>query len=109
MAALTYTRIALTGTPVTLTAADVAGDTLRPNQSGYLHVKNASASAVTVTVVTPGKTRFGVDEPDVTISVPAGAERVIGPFPDALVNTTDKAIRVNYSAVASVTRGAFYL
>lgn len=109
MAALSYARVKLSGTDHALTAADPAGDTIAPHERGFLHVVNGSASPVTVTVVTPGSTEFGVDQPDVDVVVAAGAASLVGPLSGSLVNKTDKAIRVSYSATASVTRAAAYI
>lgn len=109
MANLTYTKIATTGTALALTAADVAGDLLAPNDRGYLHVKNGSGVTVTVTVLVPGNTAYGQAQPDVPVSILAGAEKLIGPFPADLYDDTLGACKVTYSAVASVTRQALFI
>lgn len=106
MAALSYQRIALSGVGPTFAAASAGGDTVQGHPHGFIYVKNGSAGAVTVTIPTPGKTRFDVDEPDITVSVPASGERVIGPLDPALTDPTDKAVKITYSAVASVTVAA---
>ena len=106
MANLAYQRVELLGSAVTMSAASAGGDLIPGNGSGFLVVSNGSAASINVTVVTPGVTQFGVDQPDVVVAVPAGATRYIGPLRSDLVNSTDKAIRVNYSATASVTVAA---
>lgn len=107
MAALTYAQASLTGADPGFAAADAAGDVLPAHPNGFLVVRNDSAAAVTVTVVTPGKSRFGVaDEPDVTVSVPAGGERLIGPMERGLVTSDQGGVVIDYSAVTSVTRAA---
>lgn len=101
MALLTHQAPKLTGTAVTYAAASAGGDTLGRTTNGVLRVKNGGAGAVTVTVVTPGNTQYGQADPDIPVSVAAGAEVAIGPFPDSLA--VDGVISVTYSAVTSVT------
>ena len=101
MALLTHQAPKLSGTSITYAAASAGGDTLGRTASGVLRVKNGSAGAVTVTVVTPGNTQYGQADPDIPVVVAAGAEVAIGPFPDALA--VEGVISVTYSAVASVT------
>lgn len=101
MALLAHQAPKLTGTPVTYSAAAAGGDTMVHTTAGALRVKNASAGAVTVTVVTPGNTRYGQADPDIPVVVSAGTEVAIGPFPDALA--VEGILSVTYSAVASVT------
>lgn len=109
MANLAYKRITLGGLDPAHVAASAGGDTIPSSDTGYLSVKNGSASAVTVTVITPGLTVFGSAEPDLTVSVPAGGERLIGPMLPGLVDSTVNAVKVTYSAVASVTVSAITL
>lgn len=101
MALLTYQPPTLAGTPITYAAASADGDTMGRTAAGALRVKNGSAAAITVTVITPGNTQYGQADPDIPVSVAAGAEVAIGPFPDGLA--VDGVISVTYSAVASVT------
>lgn len=101
MALLTHQAPTLAGTAVTYAAAAAGGDTFGRTAAGVLRVKNGSASSVTVTVVTPGNTKYGQADPDVPVAVAAGAEVAIGPFSDALA--VDGVISVTYSAVTSVT------
>lgn len=101
MAVLAYQPPKLAGTTITYTAAAVGGDTFGLTGPGVLRVKNGSASPVTVTIITPGTTRYGQAEPDVPVVVAAGAEAAIGPFPGGLA--VDGVVSVTYSAVTSVT------
>lgn len=89
-------------------AAPTASDTV-PIGS-VLIVKNGSASAVTVTVVTPGNLATGDAFPDKTFSVAASGEAWIRVNLAAYRDTTDSAVaRVTFSAVASVTAAAVAL
>lgn len=107
MAVLTYVRPALTGTDPAPVAAGASGDVVPAHPAGFLQVTNGSASAVTVTIVTPGKSRFGVlDEPDLTVSVPASGTRLIGPLTADLADDVAGGVQFTYSASASVTVAA---
>lgn len=103
MAALTPTRAKLTGTSASYVAAGASGDTFDPGDNTILLVKNGSGSSITVTVATPGNTEYGQAEPDVTVTVAAGAEQAIGPFPASLADPTDGKVHVTYSSVTTVT------
>lgn len=98
----------------TYTAATLDGHAF-DNTGGktYLHVKNAGASPINVTIDVT-KTADGLAIPDLVVSVPNAEERIIGPFPELYeqVNGTlslSKAIHVNTSAQASVTYAAIKL
>ena len=102
MAALVKITTGLIGGKPTLAAA-AAGQTFVNTGRTLLQVKNASASAITVTIPSKEKCNMGFTH-DVTVSIPATEERIIGPF-----NTTrfGTSIALAYSAIASVTVGAF--
>ena len=86
-------------------AAAAGGDRIPfVDQSSYLHVKNGGASAITVTINSQKLCDQGFDH-DETVSVPAGGERMIGPFSDRF-RTSDGYVAFNYSAVTSVTVAA---
>lgn len=76
----------------------------------FIHVKNGSGGALTVTVVTPGTVvgSGGLAVADVAVSVPAGGERMIGPFPpDIYGNPADAGkVAITYSGVTSLTIAA---
>jgi hypothetical protein len=103
MALLTPQTAKITGTTVTYAAADAAGDTLAPSGRVCLHVRNGGTAAITATVTTPGNTRWGQSDPDIPVSVAAGAEAAIGPFPAELGDPATGLVGVSYSAAASVT------
>ena len=101
-----YQQAQVAGTAVDFTAADAAGDTVPPNSRGALMVRNGDTTAKTVTVVTPGNTRYGQADPDVPVTVAAGATALIGPFPQDLADPADGLVHVTYSAVTAVTVAA---
>lgn len=83
-------------------AADIAGSSFGNNGRRALHVKNASASPINVTI-TNQLTVDGLAVPNRVVAVPAGADRFIGPF-GANYNAADSSgVWVDYSAVATVT------
>lgn len=104
MALLTPTQAKVTGSVVTLAAADVAGETFRPDDHVALWVLNGSGVSITVTVAVPGNTKYGQTQPDVAVVIAAGAAQAIGPFPADLADPADGLVHVTYSAVTTVTR-----
>lgn len=106
VALLALQRITQSGLAPAFAAADAAGDRFQPGDDVKLHVKNASAAAVTATVNSQKVCDQGVDH-DLAVSVPAGGERVIGPLPaNRFADPADGLVKVTYSAVTSVTVAA---
>lgn len=109
MALLAKQSVGLLGVGPTYAAAAAGGDTFNPGNNVFLHVKNGGAGAVTVTIVTPGNVS-GQAVADVAVSVPAAAERMIGPLPGSLfARAVDGLGDISYSGVTSLTIGAFEL
>jgi hypothetical protein len=109
MALIAVQQVAVTGTAITLTAANGGGDTVRPAQDNvYLVVRNGDASPKTVTIVRPGTDRVGQAVPDLPVAVAAGAETII-PISQEFRDTADNLVDITYSAVTSVTVGAISL
>jgi hypothetical protein len=106
MATLNYVQATIAGTDPGLAAASAGGDKVPPNDRGALFVRNGSAASINVTVAVPGNTRYGQANPDVVVAVPAGADRLIGPFPPDLADPIDGLVAITYSAVTTVTVGA---
>lgn len=106
MAVRSPEAIQIAGTAPTYHAASAGGDKITsPGNSVVLHVKNASAGAITCTVVTPG-TVAGQAIGDVAVSVPAAGERFIGPLTAQFFANTDNQVDITWSASASVTFAA---
>lgn len=106
MALLSYQQIDVAGTAKTYGAATATtGDAVTPDDRGFVHVKNGSGAGITVTLVVPGS-QYGQARPDITISIAAGADRMIGPMVADLADPTDGQIDVICSAVTSVTIAA---
>lgn len=95
---------ALTGTTPT-----AGPDNLPPGDSSspvYLLVDNASGGSTTITIVDPGKTKYGVANASITGTVAAGTKKVFGPFYGDL-QQTDGFIDVTSSATTSVSFYSF--
>lgn len=101
MATLTSQQVSVTGTTLTQTAAAGGGDKVTPGTT--LIVRNGGGSSITVTVVVPGNTEFGVAAPDYTFAVAAGALAALGPLPQRIADPVTNLIDISYSGVTSVT------
>jgi hypothetical protein len=89
-------------------AAAGGGDTFTPDRDTFLHVKNGSGGAITVTVVTPRADALGNAIADNAVSVPAGQERMLGPYPaEHYADPADGLADITYSGVTSLTIGVF--
>ena len=105
MALITATSLARAGTLVTL-ATPTTSDTIVADDETWLHVKNASGGAITVTLSDPGLTPVGNAPTLVANSVAAGTERLFPLFAKQNDPVTG-VITITYSATASVTSAAF--
>ena len=114
MAALTLQTIALSGVEPSYSAAN-SQDTVVVNtaQRNFLHVKNGGGGSINVTInaVKTSARVQGVGTvtiSDEVVAVPAGEERIIGPFTEAYMDT-DGTVTIDYSGTTSVTAGVFSL
>lgn len=105
MATLTPQQATLAGTTFTTASASGGGDKVRPVDGVAVLVTNGGGSPITVTIVAPGNTEFGVAEPDPTVTVANGTSKLIGPFSQKL-RGTDGLVALTYSGVTSVTVAA---
>jgi len=103
MAILTVQKVTLAGLEPTFAAATETGDLFPNSGREFIYVKNSSAGALTVTVNSQTACNQGYDH-DETVSVPAGKERMIGPFPKSRFDNADGRVQLTYSAgVTSLT------
>jgi hypothetical protein len=70
-----------------------------------IYIKNDDASSHSVTIVTPGTVDQEPIE-ELVIAIPAGEERIIGPFPKAVYNNTAGQVSFSMEADTSVTVAA---
>lgn len=103
MAILSTQTIALAGLAPSYAAAAGGGDKCEVGDRNFLHVKNGSGSSVTVTLTATASVR-GQAVADLTVSVPASGERMIGPLSaDLLQDPTDGLCAIGYSSATTVT------
>lgn len=91
------------GTPPTF-ATPATSETVEIGTT--LIVKNASASTITVTLITPATLPTGDAYPDKAYTIAASAERWIPVLPDYASTTNPRFADVTFSAVTSVTAAA---
>lgn len=103
MAVLPVLVAKLSGTTINYTPASAGGDQFPAHPRGTFRVKNGDAASKTVTVGVPGTTEYGQPNPPVAVVVAAGAEAVIGPFPNNLRDPLTGNVGVTYSAITAVT------
>lgn len=109
MALLSVQSVTTAGLNPTYSAASGGGDTVQPSDTTFLHVKNGSGSAVTVTIVQANACSFGGSTPthDRVVSVPASGERMIPTGPAARYqNPSTNVASITYSSATSVTVAA---
>lgn len=112
--AITLQKFVPAGLAATYAAANVDGNAIDNTDGDVLiHVKNADAAPITVTIPTPF-TIAGLALPDQTVTVTNGTEKFIGPFKRNVFNSDDSgttglsnAVLINYSAVSNITVAAF--
>lgn len=101
MADIAAQKVSLSGLTPSFTAASVGGDTFLNDGKVLAHVQNGSAASITVTAVARKKCSHGFLHDEMPV-VPAGATRIIGPFPPERFNDQNGKVTLNYSAAASV-------
>ncbi|PNG27002.1 hypothetical protein [Methylocella silvestris] len=116
MAVLTPKTIIGAGLPsVAYAAATLTGDSFpsTSDQRTFLHVKNGSASPITVTILAqtatekvPGLGSIAV--PALSSAIAAAGDAYLGPFPADYIGANGQ-VQVSYSAVTTVTVQAYTL
>ncbi len=104
---LSVQEIVTTGLDPVYEAANADGEKIANNGRTFVHVENGSGASVTVTVQHPG-TVDGLAVADLAVAVPAGEDRMIGPFTGRFEQTgSDEGyVYVDFSAVTTVTVAA---
>jgi hypothetical protein len=106
MAELTVKSITQSGVqPVPVAAADL-GDTFDNDGATFFHALNGSAGSITVTFTAQNGCSQGFDH-DIAVAVPAGEERMIGPFEKYLYDNADEEVEVTYEAHEDLTVDVF--
>jgi hypothetical protein len=106
MALLTPKTPVLAGLLLGAVAANVGGDTFANTGKEFFYIKNGGGGAITVTFDSPGTCVFGLaanSAHDNAVSVGAGEEKIIGPFPTVRFNDASGLVSASYSGVGTVT------
>lgn len=106
--ALTVQEITRNGLSPAYTAANGDGHSvaLDGQNRTMIHVVNGDASPNVVTLQTSA-TVDGEAVADKTVNVPAGEERMIGPFPNQFYRQSDGSVYIDHSNTTSNTIAAF--
>lgn len=104
MALLTTQDVVFAGLTPSYAACTGGGDTFTADNDTFIHVKNGSAGALTVTITPQATSVGGQAITPIAVSIPAGQERMIGPFPPAFFNNPSTGVgSITYSGVTSLT------
>lgn len=108
MATLTVQTAVVTGVQPTFNSAAGGGDVFANDGNTYAHFVNGSGGSITVTFdavpTSVNKEGFGdITISDTAVAIPAGEQRVIGPFPQARFNNSSGQVSMTYSGVTSLT------
>lgn len=109
MAALTVQTCSRDGIDVSgVTPTATTGDTMGNNGQEFFLVRNGSGSPITVTfdIVATLDAQTVTDR---AVTVNAGVMKLIGPFPPAIYNDANSAVKAVCSSVTSVTIAAVRL
>ena len=114
MAELTLQQITEDGITATYSTADAGGDTADNTGNTFLHIKNAAAGSMTVTITAQTTSVenqiYGtLTKSNASVVVGASGEAFIGPFKQAAFNDGNSEIAITYSTVESVTIAALYI
>lgn len=102
MATLTVQKAVGTGLTPSYSAAAGGGDQFANSGKAMLHAKNGSGGSITITVNSQVNCSQGFDH-DFAVAIPAGEERMIGPFPKSRFDDANGNVQITYSAVTSLT------
>jgi hypothetical protein len=102
MAVLVAQSVVRAGVKPVYVAAAEAGDSFANTGDEFIHIKNGAGDPYVVTIATPA-TVDGLAVADRTVSIPAGEERMIGPFPSNTYNDSTGKVQLTYDGIVSVT------
>lgn len=106
MATLVTQNIATTGILPTYQAAAGGGDAMVADSTSFLHIKNGTASPMTVTLATPATVDTTLLVADRAVTVGANSEQMIA-VPDSLYRDPATGLAaITYSLATSVTVAA---
>lgn len=107
MATLTPTSISAAGTLNSTSNAAVGGDKVKPiGDRVFVEITNGGGSSITVTIPSYASVR-GQAAADRTVTIAASATKKVPIYADLNTNPADGLASITYSAVATVTIGAY--
>lgn len=111
MATLATQNVTRAGTGLSLAAAAGGGDAMTCGAASFLIVSNTGGSSINVTLVVPASIQqLGETIASRVVAVPNATTKIIGPvLPQLYQDPTTGLCTITYSAVTSVTVGAFSL
>jgi hypothetical protein len=110
MTQLTVQDMSASGLSPSYTAADSGGDSFVWGRYAFVHVKNDDSGEHTVTITEQHDSApAGYQEVDLSVAVPAGEERMIGPLDREAYQDPDGLVQMSYDAETSVTVAAIEL
>ena len=101
MALLTVVQTSFSGVAPSYSAVS-ASDTFANTGEEVLHVKNGGGSETTVTITSAQQCNQGFSH-DLTVTIDAGANKFIGPFPTNRFNNSNGLTTFSCSSTTSVT------
>jgi len=102
LAILSTQKAGKDGVTLQFTAAESGGDEFAAGRNRALYVKNGGASELTVTIKSQKPCDQGATH-DLTVTVAAGSEAVIGDLEPERFANSDGRVEVSYSDATSVT------
>lgn len=108
--AVTVDQIVPGGVKPTVNSSLSVSDNYQLQNDGkmFLHIDNGGGGASVVTIVSQ-KVDAGLALADRIVSVPAGEERMIGPFPPAIFNDANGLVNVTFDVITSVALSGLHL
>lgn len=103
MATLTSQTISRTGLIAAFVAASGGGDEFINTGTEFIRLKNDSAGTIVATIATPNSVDTDLAIADRTVSLAAGVERDIGPWPVSTYNDSNQKVQLTYDGVTSLT------
>lgn len=108
MAILNVQKITQAGIIPSFGAATAGGDVFDNGGEAYVHAKNGDTSDKTVTITAQSPCDQGFLH-DINVTVSAGGEEILGPFPPHFYNDQNGQVNVSYDNTTSLTLAIFQL
>lgn len=103
MATLDVQTVSRSGLNPSFSGAASGGDEFPWSTRAVLYVKNGDSASHTVTVASQiSSSPQGLTSDDLSVDVPAGEDRVIGPFSERAWADSDGNVQVSYDDTTSV-------